>query len=137
MDKSPFEIYETPDGSARFYFSHSDEKFTTGILVLQPGAALPKHNRPHAIENDVQIGGKCLMTIFGENENNQEVELSAAEGVGIPKGQWHIHGNPYNEVSVTLFKLEGDILEVMRILREMNKKVESNLEKNTHFPTTP
>lgn len=130
MGEGSFEIYETPDGSARFYFSHSDEKFTTGILVLQPGAALPKHNRPHAVENDVQIGGKCLMTVFDKNETTQEVELTAGEGVRMQAGQWHIHGNPYDEVSITLFKAEGDILEVMRLLRELNKKVESDLEKN-------
>lgn len=124
---------ESPDGKARFYFSHSDEKFTTGILVLQPRAALPKHNRPHAIENDVQIGGRCLMTIFNENDTTQEVEIAAGEGVRMQAGQWHIHGNPYDEVSITLFKLEGDISDIMKMLREMNKKVESNREKNIDF----
>lgn len=130
MGNEWIEIYESPDGSSRFYFSWSDDKLTTGVLVLQPGAALPKHQRPHAIENDVQVIGKCLMTIFDGKDNKKEVEILEGEGVRIPKGQWHIHGNPYDTVSVTLFKAEGDILEVMRLLRETYKKVKSNRKKN-------
>jgi hypothetical protein len=48
----------------------------------------------------------------------------------MPKGQWHIHGNPYDEISVTIFKIEGDILNIMEILRKTNKKITTNTPKN-------
>lgn len=125
-NKNPIEIYETPDAQARFYFSHSDKYFSTGVLVLQPGAALPKHNRPLAIENLTQITGKCLMTLFDEHDKPRGIELKPGEGVRMYKGQWHIHANPYNEASVTLFKAEGDITEIMGALRKINNKIETN-----------
>lgn len=124
------EIYESRDEKARFYFSHSDENFTTGVLVLHPGAALPKHNRPLAEENLTQITGKCLMTLFDEKDIPTEYLLTPGEGVKMEKGQWHIHANPYDDVSVTLFKAEGDITEIMKILRETNTKIETNTPKN-------
>ena len=61
-----FEIYETPDGLARFSFSHSDQNFTTGVLTLSPGARLPVHNRPGGFENLTQIYGKCEILLFDE-----------------------------------------------------------------------
>lgn len=130
MEENAIEIYESPDGKSTFYFTHSDKNQTTGVLVLQPRAALAKHNRPNAVENLTQISGKCLMTLFDAEDRPTEIELNPGEGVKMPKGQWHIHANPYNEVSVTLFKAEGDILEIMRVIREKNKKLETNKPKN-------
>lgn len=130
INKNPIEIYETPEGGARFYFSHSDKNFTTGVLILQPKAALPRHNRPFAFENLTQVFGKCNMSLFDENNERVDYELKAGEGIRMPEGQWHIHGNPYNEISVTLFKAEGDITEIMNTLRQMNRKLETNNPKN-------
>lgn len=130
MNENAIEIYESKDEKSRFYFSHSDKNLTTGVLVLQPKSALPRHNRPLAIENLTQVGGKCLMTLFDEKDSPNDIELKVGEGVRIRKGQWHIHGNPYNEVSVTLFKAEGDILETMNTIKDANKKIDSNKPKN-------
>lgn len=129
-NENPIEIYELENGNAKFYFSHSDNEFTTGVLVLRPGVTLSKHNRPLAVENLTQISGKCLMTLFNENNESKEIELTIGEGLRMPKGQWHIHANPYEEVSVTLFKAEGDISEIMNNIRHSNKKRESNKPKN-------
>lgn len=130
MNKNAITIYETPDKKARFYFSHSDNNLTTGVLVLQPRSALPKHNRPHAIENLTQICGKCLMTLFDDNSELKEIEITVGEGIKMPKAQWHIHANPYKEVSITLFIAQGNILDIMKHLRETNTKIETNKPKN-------
>lgn len=129
-NENPIEIYEAENGGTIFYFSHSDNKLTTGVLVLKPGVALPKHNRPLAIENLTQISGKCLMTLFNANNEPREIELAAGEGIRMPKGQWHIHANPYEEVSVTLFKAEGDISEIVKSIKSLSRRSNSNTPKN-------
>lgn len=126
----PIEIYQAPDGQVRFYFSHSDEHFTTGVMVLQPGTALPKHNRPLAFENLTQISGACLMTLFDANNTPKDYELTVGEGIRLQKGQWHIHANPYKETSITLFIAEGSIVEIMQALRETYQKITTNIPKN-------
>lgn len=120
--EKPFEVWQNQDGSARFYFSHSDKNFKIGVGVLQPGSALPKHNRPKGFENLVQIEGKCQITIF-ENEQKIDriVELNPGDLLRIAKGQWHIHANPFDKVSVTSFKLGGDITEIMDQLRQTHQ----------------
>jgi len=130
MNANAIEIYESSDGKARFYFSHSDNERTTGVLVLQPQSALPKHNRPFSVENLTQISGTCLMTLFDEHDKPTKIELAEGEGIKMYKGQWHIHANPYDEVSVTLFKAEGDITQIIEVLRNTNKKIDSNIPKN-------
>ncbi len=119
-----FESWESPDGAARFCFSHSDEQFTTGVLILQPGAELARHNRPLAHENLLQITGKCRMTLTDEDGGNEQInELEPGSSLRMEKGQWHVHANPYHEVSTTLFKAEGDITAVMKVVRETMVKV--------------
>lgn len=123
-------IYESPDRKARFYFSHSDSQLTTGVMVLQPGAVLSKHNRPHAFENLTQVAGRCFMTLFDEKDVPAEIELRVGEGVRMDKGQWHIHANPYDEVSLTLFIADGDITEIMETLRKTFTKITTNAPKS-------
>ncbi len=125
-------IFETEDGSARFYFSHSSTDFTTGILVLKPGAALPKHNRPHAIENLTQVAGKCLMTLFDEDGTSKEYALQPGEGVRMHEGQFHIHANPFEETSLTLFIAEGDIVDIVDQVRKTMKRVTTNTPKKIY-----
>lgn len=130
MKDNVITIYESADKKARFYFSHSDSNLTTGVLVLQPGCSLPKHNRPHAIENLTQISGKCMMTLFDEKNELKEIELIVGEGIKMPKAQWHIHANPYKGLSVTLFIAQGNILDIMEHLKKVNTKIETNKPKN-------
>jgi quercetin dioxygenase-like cupin family protein len=125
-----FEIYETPDGLARFSFSHSDQNFTTGVLTLSPGARLPVHNRPGGFENLTQIYGKCEILLFDEQNDSEPVrtlELNVNDTLVMNRGRWHIHANPSDEISITLFKLVGDITEIMSKLRVSNKQVNQNL----------
>ncbi len=87
-------------------------------MDIPAGAELPKHSRPKAFENLVQISGKCLMKIFDDADSVTEHTLGVGDKLRMDKGQYHIHSNPFSETSVTLFKAEGDITEVMKVLRE-------------------
>lgn len=118
-NSSAFEAWEDPATGTVFYFSHSDENFTTGVMYLPPGAELPKHNRPKAFENLIQLSGTCKMTVFDlEGDSSSEKVLQPGDTLRMEKGQYHIHANPFEEKSYTLFKAEGDITEVMKVLRE-------------------
>lgn len=114
----PFEVWKDPATGTEFCFSHSDENLTTGVMYLPPGAELPKHNRPKAFENLIQISGKCKMVVFNEDGTSFEKVLTPGDSLRMEKGQYHIHSNPFEEKSHTLFKAEGDITEVMKVLRE-------------------
>lgn len=115
---TPFEIWQDPQTKVIFYFSHSDENMTTGIMEIPAGTELPKHNRPKAFENLVQISGKCLMKAFDDGGNATEHTLEVGDKLRMEKGQYHIHSNPFAETSYTLFKAEGDITDIMKVLRD-------------------
>lgn len=125
MTETPFEIWQDPQTKVTFYFSHSDENLTTGVMVIPPKTELPKHNRPKAFENLVQVSGKCVMIVFDESENSTEHTLEVGSTLRMEKGQYHIHSNPFDEISYTLFKAEGDITEVMKVLRENFKRLDN------------
>lgn len=92
--------------------------------MIPPHTELPKHNRPLAVENLVQVSGTCLMRLFDEDDAPTEHVLRIGDNLSIPKGQFHIHANPYNEPSVTLFKGVGDITAVVDILRQNATRIE-------------
>lgn len=85
IEPNGIEIYESKDGAARFYIAYVSKDCSTGIMILKPKAALPKHNRPNAIENLTQISGKCLMKLFDKNDNQTDIELTVGEGVRMPR----------------------------------------------------
>lgn len=115
----PFETWQDPATGAEFCFSHSDENFTTGVMYLPPGCELSKHNRPNAFENLKQIAGKCKMTVFDlEGDGSFDKVLSPGDELRMEKGQYHIHANPFDEKSYTLFKAEGDITDIVKTLKE-------------------
>ncbi|MDQ5886700.1 MAG: hypothetical protein QG593_551 [Patescibacteria group bacterium] len=118
-----FETWRDPATKVEFCFSHSDESLTTGVMYLPPHSELPKHNRPKAFENLVQITGKCKMEVFDEDGESFEKVLNPGDMLRMEKGQYHIHSNPYDEKSYTLFKAEGDITEIMKVLRENFERI--------------
>ncbi len=120
---NPFEVWEDPATGVRFYFSHSDTNFTTGVMMIPAGKELAKHNRPLAVENLVQVSGKCLMKVFDENDSSTDHILEVGSVLSMPKGQYHIHSNPYQETSYTLFKAVGDITAIVENVRQNFKKV--------------
>lgn len=120
---SAFEVWRDSSTSVVFYFSHSDETFTTGVMLIPPDSALPKHNRPLAYENLIQLSGKCKITVFDTQDHGTDHILSVDDSFRMEKGQYHIHANPFDEPSLTFFKAEGDITEIVKVLRESFERV--------------
>lgn len=117
MTHTAIEAWQDSATGVNFYFSHSDEHFTTGVMVIPPRTELPKHNRPLAAENLVQIAGTCLVKLFDEHDATTERALEAGSYLLIPRAQFHIHANPHDETSHTLFKADGDITAIMQTIR--------------------
>ncbi len=63
------------------------------------------------------------MKLFTEDDSYSETILNVGDSIQIPKGIYHIHANPNNEVSLTLFKADGDITMIMENLRNDFKKI--------------
>ena len=115
-----FEIYKLPQG--KIVISYSDKHLSIGLLQLKPHHELTKHNRP-VTEQLVQVEGTCIMKLFEGDTLVQEVTLHENEALTIPAHQYHMHTNPTNNISVTLWKFEGDIAEVLTIIRNTNPKI--------------
>ncbi|MCD6229948.1 MAG: hypothetical protein J7K00_04035 [Candidatus Diapherotrites archaeon] len=113
-----FEKYNIAQGSIMIAFS--DEKLSVGTLELDPKQELSKHNRP-VPKSLFQLTGKCVMKLFEENEAVKEVVLNEGESIDIPPHKFHIHANPFDEVSVTFWKASGDITGIINSIRENSR----------------
>ncbi|MDO8611017.1 MAG: hypothetical protein Q7R95_10860 [bacterium] len=107
-----------PQGA--IYLGSSDEKKSVGYLELNPHTSLNIHNRP-AIENLTQIKGKSNMVIYNENKSETFL-LHQGSKLKIKPEKWHIHVNPYNEVSLTYWDFDGDIRKIIDNVRKSAKE---------------
>lgn len=123
MENKFIENYIDKGKTVKFFFSHSSEKFTTGVMVIAPEKELQKHNRPLAVENLIQISGKCTMKLFNDDTEFTEHILMPGDYLQIPQGVFHIHANPFKTESITLFRAQGDITEIMKNIRETFDKL--------------
>mgnify|MGYP001588871260 CR=1 FL=1 len=114
------EIYELPQG--KITISFCDKNLSIGLLELSPNQALEKHNRP-VDEELVQIHGSCVMKLFDGDKLVKEVPLNEGEKLEIPANQFHVHSNPTNGKSITLWKFEGNIVDVIENIRNSFKKI--------------
>ena len=114
------EIYELPQG--KIIITFCDENLSIGLLDLNPNQALAKHNRP-VDEELVQIHGFCTMELFDGDKLVKEVTLNEGDKLVIPANQFHIHSNPTNGKSVTLWKFQGNIVDVIEDIRNSFKKI--------------
>ena len=114
------EIYELPQGKTTISFC--DENLSIGLLDLNPKQALAKHNRP-VDEELVQIYGSCVMKLFDSDKLTKEVILNEGERLVIPANQFHIHSNSTGRKSITLWKFEGNIVDVIENIRNNFKKI--------------
>ncbi|HUB94255.1 MAG TPA: hypothetical protein VMB52_07175 [Verrucomicrobiae bacterium] len=120
-----FEVWEDPEQEARFCFAHVGTDFSTGVLLLKSGAELPKHHRPLAYENLFQIEGRSQVILLSEEGSVEAThDLTPGTSLQMKKGQWHIHSNPFPEPSVTQFKADGDITEIVEQMRHKYTKIE-------------
>jgi len=103
------------------YLGPSDKKKSVGYLELNPHTSLNLHNGP-AIENLTQVKGRCNMVVYFE-EKGKTFLLNQGEKLTIPEPHtWHIHVNPYNEVSLTYWDFDGDIREIIENIRKTATK---------------
>jgi len=114
------DIYQLPQG--KITIGSCNEKLSIGLLELDVGQALAKHNRP-VDEELIQIHGSCVMKLLEGNKFVKEVTLNEGEKLVIPKNQFHVHSNSSSEKSITLWKFEGDIVDVIENIRNSFKKI--------------
>jgi quercetin dioxygenase-like cupin family protein len=115
-----YEVYELPQG--KIVLTSITKNLSTGVLYLNPHQELLKHNRP-VTEQLLQVLGTCIIKLFDGELFIQEITLHENETLTIPANQFHVHKNPTNEASLTIWKFEGDILKVIQKIREANKKI--------------
>lgn len=115
-----FEIYKLTQG--KIAFSYTTKNLNIGALCLNPHQELPKHNRP-VTEELLQVAGTSLMKLFNGDTLIREITLHENDTLTIPANQFHIHTNPTNEISVTMWRFEGDITQVLEGIRKNHQKL--------------
>lgn len=114
------EIYKIPEGKITIVFS--DKNKSIGLLELNPGQQLLKHNRP-VNEELTQIYGSSTIKLFDDGGIIKETILGEGEKLIIPANQFHTHTNFSKERSITLWKFEGDIVEIIEKIKNSFKKL--------------
>lgn len=114
------EIYQLPQG--KIIIGISTANISLGLLYLLPHQEYPKHNRPVS-EQLTQIQGNCVMKLFEGDKVIKEVTLHENDSLVIPANQYHMHTNPFDTPSLTLWKFEGDITEIITKIRNENKRL--------------
>lgn len=117
MIRMTYETYKLSQG--KIVIAHSNKRLSVGYLVLNSGKELKKHNRP-VLEQLHQIRGTCTMILFNRN-SRKEVILNEGNSLDIPPKQFHIHANRSNEESITFWKANGDITEIINDIRKKSE----------------
>ena len=115
---SKLEVYVSQDGKSMFIIAHCSEKFSTGVMVLEPSSELPPHKRP-CVEELYQISGKCEIRF----SDGRIITLEEGSHIQIEPGREHVHANPFEERSITQWKAHGDIRSIIEKIRETYKRV--------------
>ncbi len=105
-----FETYDILQGKIMIAFS--DKTLSVGTLELKPKQELARHSRP-VLESLFQIRGACAIKF-----DDGEVILKEGEAINIKSNRFHIHSNPFNEVSITFWKASGDITKIINSIRK-------------------
>lgn len=113
-----FEKYKIPEGY--IMIAHSDHNLSMGILEIDPNKELSKHNRP-VLESLYQIKGKCVMGISNNSAEFDKTVLKEGQSLDIPKQTFHIHSNPFQEKSITLWRANGDITKIINNIRKNSR----------------
>lgn len=116
--KHNFEKYSISQGNIMIAFS--DKNLSIGTLEINPGQELKKHNRP-VLESLYQLEGTCLMKIFENDENIIEKILKPGDSIDIEAKKYHIHSNLSEQKSITLWKANGDITEIIEDIRKSSE----------------
>lgn len=102
------------------YLGPSDENKSFGYLELNPHTSLTLHNRL-AVENLTQVKNKCEVVVYWDKEHT--IILNEGDSLSIePAGTWHIHVNPYDEVSLTYWDFDGDITGIINSIKKSGEE---------------
>ncbi|MEK9178348.1 MAG: cupin domain-containing protein, partial [Patescibacteria group bacterium] len=112
--KTKFEVLKLTNG--RLIISKTGKDLSTGLLHLFPESSLEKHNRP-VDEQLIQVRGKSVIELRNGRKINK-AELREGDELFIPARQFHTHTNPFDTDSVTAWRFDGDITEVIEELRK-------------------
>ena len=129
------EVYKLPQG--RIFIGYSDKTLSAGYLELNPHQELPKHKRP-VDEELIQIEGTSIVRIF-RSHSVGEVILPPAHTTIVPANRPHIHANRTDKKSLTYWRFDGDITEIINRIRESYPKIddfenqESFQRKKKHY----
>jgi len=113
-----FEKYNLTQGNIIIAFS--DKNLSVWTLEITKKQELTKHNRP-VLEALFQLEGKCVIKLFEEDGSIKEIVLNKWETIDIPPLKFHIHSNPFDEVSITFWKAIWDITEIIDKIRNNHK----------------
>ena len=115
-------------GKGTIFTLHSTKEVSFGLLKLPQKTALPAHNRP-VLERLIQVQGKCMMKLMKNGKVSKEIVMKEGSVLRIPRNQYHIHTNPFNEVSITVWKFDGDITKTISRIRKNFEKVKFDSPK--------
>ncbi len=117
LDLHAYQKIETVDGI--IYLGPSDTKRSIGFLLLLPKQQLPKHNRPIE-EWLVQTEGSSIIILYNNEVVEKKVVLRRGDSLKIPANQFHQHTNPTNKASLTSWRFDGDITDIINKLRKQD-----------------
>ncbi len=118
LDISKFEAITLSEGT--IFLGPSDSKQSIGFLRLLPHSALAKHNRPVA-EWLVQVEGESTIVLYEEDIEIQKVQLKRGNTLLISANQFHQHINISNEESLTSWRFNGDIINIIDAIKNQNE----------------
>ncbi len=113
------EIYKIKEGEITIV--HDEPKLSIGLLELNPNQSLDKHHRPIA-EDLLQIQGESIIKIFNGDKLESKRILKKGEHIKIPANMNHIHSNETGNSSLTLWKFNGDISEILKAIRNTSER---------------
>lgn len=114
------DIHKMPQGTV--HIVHSDEKFSLGYLHIDPKQKLDKIAEP-VDQEIIQLKGMSNIFVFHQGDEPEEVVLHAGDYLMIPAHTYYIQTNPNEEPSLSSWKLDGNVVHVMKELRMLYPKV--------------
>ena len=113
------ECYELPEG--RIFIGESNKELSIGYLELNPKQKLSRHKRP-VDEELIQLEGTSVIRIFSSHSVG-EVVLLPATTTTVPANKFHMHINETDQKSLTFWRFQGDITEIIDDIKKKYKKL--------------
>lgn len=84
---------------------------SSGALTLYAGGSTDRYTR-HVSEQLLQVSGSVTLRLFYD-EGPEDVTLEEGDHYVVPAGLEHQFSNDSDDASVTLWRYDGDVLDVM------------------------